>query len=309
MATLGRSPGAAPLTSADIPDNSITTAKIVDDNVTAAKIPAGAVSSDVLYLENNTSTQELSGTFATGTERLYFNDLYTLTGDLTIQENAHLALGTIADKDVLIEADTGSTERKITGEGTLDSGNVLQDTHRTSLTDMTGTLGSVVTGSPNLNLGNATFPAGHVLQVVSTTKTDSWAVSSSGSHAVAGLSVAITPRQTSNKILVQAHFCARIGDYGGGFNIFRNGSVIIPPTSYGSRTATHVSAYNGDANVTVQLSIQMLDSSLPSGELTYQVYVNARSNSTYYVNRGHDDTNTADRPRTIATITAMEVEV
>jgi hypothetical protein len=164
MAYLGRQGVTAPLTSADIPDNSITTAKIVDsnittakildDNVTAAKIPAGAVSSDVLYLENATAAQELSGTFATGTERLYFNDLYTLTGDLTIQENAHLALGTIADKDVLIEADTGSTERKITGEGTLDSGNVLQDTHRTSLTDMTGELGSAVTQATGYTLGS-----------------------------------------------------------------------------------------------------------------------------------------------------------
>ena len=64
MAYLGRHSAPAGLTSADIPDNSITsakivddsvtTAKILDDNVTAAKIPAGAVSSDVLYLENNT---------------------------------------------------------------------------------------------------------------------------------------------------------------------------------------------------------------------------------------------------------------
>jgi len=38
MATLGRSPGAAPLTSADIPDSSITTAKLIDSSVTSAKI-------------------------------------------------------------------------------------------------------------------------------------------------------------------------------------------------------------------------------------------------------------------------------
>ena len=40
MAYLGRQGVTAPLTSADIPDNSITTAKIVDDNVTAAKVAA-----------------------------------------------------------------------------------------------------------------------------------------------------------------------------------------------------------------------------------------------------------------------------
>jgi len=40
MATLGRSPGAAPLTSADIPDNSITSAKIVAGTVAASDVAA-----------------------------------------------------------------------------------------------------------------------------------------------------------------------------------------------------------------------------------------------------------------------------
>ena len=151
MAYMGRKGAAAPLTSADIPDGSITTAKIVDDNVTAAKIPAGAVSSDVVYLENNASTQDLSGTYST--ERLYFNDSYQLTGDVTV--TGHLALGTIADADVVITQD--STERTITGSGTLESGNVLQDTHGTDLTGMTGELGSAVTGGSGLTaLGTVT---------------------------------------------------------------------------------------------------------------------------------------------------------
>mgnify|MGYP003147772711 CR=1 FL=1 len=106
-------------------------------------------------LENASGTQNLGGTYST--ERMYLNDSYTLTGDVTIQENAHLALGTIADKDVTIEANTGSTEREITGEGTLDSGNLLQDTYRTSLTGMTGELGSGVTGGSGINkLGTVT---------------------------------------------------------------------------------------------------------------------------------------------------------
>jgi hypothetical protein len=163
MAYLGRKGASAALTSADIPDNSITTAKIVDDNVTAAKIPAGAVSSDVLYLENNTSTQTLSGTYST--ERLYFNDSYQLTGDVTV--TGHLALGTVADADVVITND--SSARTITGSGTLESGELLSS-KETDLTGMTGVLGSVVTGSPNLNLttgtlgSGVTFPTGHVIK-------------------------------------------------------------------------------------------------------------------------------------------------
>ena len=134
MAYLGRKGAVAPLPSADI--------------------PVGIVEgTDIAFLENASGTQNLGGTYST--ERMYLNDSYTLTGDVTI--TGHLALGTVADSDVVITQD--STERTITGSGTLDAGNVLQDTHRTSVTGMTGELGSAVTGSPNLNLGNATFPA------------------------------------------------------------------------------------------------------------------------------------------------------
>ena len=89
---------------------------------------------DIAFLENASGTQNLGGTYST--ERMYLNDSYTLTGDVTI--TGHLALGTVADSDVVITQD--STERTITGSGTLESGNVLQDTHRTSVTGMTGTL-------------------------------------------------------------------------------------------------------------------------------------------------------------------------
>ena len=134
MSYLGRKGAVAPLTSADI--------------------PVGIVEgTDIAFLENASGTQNLGGTYST--ERMYLNDSYTLTGDVTI--TGHLALGTVADSDVVITND--SSARTITGSGTLDAGNVLQDTHRTSVTGMTGELGSAVTGSPNLNLGNATFPA------------------------------------------------------------------------------------------------------------------------------------------------------
>ena len=46
MATLGRSPGAAPLTTSDIPDNSITAAKIVEGTITVGDIGTDAVGTD-----------------------------------------------------------------------------------------------------------------------------------------------------------------------------------------------------------------------------------------------------------------------
>ena len=129
MAYLGRKGAVAPLTSADI--------------------PVGIVEgTDIAFLENASGTQNLGGTYST--ERMYLNDSYTLTGDVTI--TGHLALGTVADSDVVITQD--STERTITGSGTLESGDLLHRGQET-LTGMTGELGSVVT-----------FPAGHIIQVV-----------------------------------------------------------------------------------------------------------------------------------------------
>ena len=133
MSYLGRKGAVAPLTSADI--------------------PVGIVEgTDIAFLENASGTQNLGGTYST--ERMYLNDSYTLTGDVTI--TGHLALGTVADSDIVI-TDDGST-RTITGPssgsdpGILETGELMQQ-RSSDLTGMTGelgtgvTLGSAITGT------------------------------------------------------------------------------------------------------------------------------------------------------------------
>jgi hypothetical protein len=190
MAYLGRRGALAPLTSADI--------------------PAGIVEgTDIAFLENSSGTQNLGGTYST--ERMYLNDSYTLTGDVNV--TGHLALGSIADEDIVITQD--STERTITGSGTIDSGNVLQDTHGTDLTGMTGVIGSAVTGSPNLNLttgtlgSGVTFPAGHLIQVVNhkTTTRGSAAITGANPAYNTGASFTtfnFTPHKASSKLLLSS---------------------------------------------------------------------------------------------------------
>ena len=138
MSYLGRRGAASPLTSGDIP----------------ADVVQGT---DIAYLENDSTTHNLGGTYST--ERMYLNDSYTLNDNVTV--TGHLALGSIADSDVVITQD--STERTITGSGTLEAGRLMND-FQSSLTGMTGELGSVVTGSPNLNLGNSIFPFGYIIK-------------------------------------------------------------------------------------------------------------------------------------------------
>ena len=180
MAYLGRKGAVAPLTSADI--------------------PVGIVEgTDIAFLENASGTQNLGGTYST--ERMYLNDSYTLTGDVTI--TGHLALGTVGDADVVITQD--GTERTITGSGTLKTGELMNE-RQTSLTGMTGELGSAVTGSPNLNLGNATFPAGHVLQSKTVRlDADGAGNTATGTTSIStGLALSMTPTNSSNKILIRA---------------------------------------------------------------------------------------------------------
>ena len=155
-----------------IEDDAITAAKIVAGAVTA-DIPTGGVSGDKIgYFENPTATQNLTGTYST--ERMYLNDSYTLTGDVTL--SGHLALGTVANTDVVITND--STARTITGNsGTLEGGRLLSKP-KSDLTGMTGVVGQLVTGGGGLTDGSSltslgtvasgtlgsgvTFPAGHM---------------------------------------------------------------------------------------------------------------------------------------------------
>jgi len=166
----------------------INTNAIADDAITAEKYALEASG----YVANTTN-QDLSGTYSDN--RLYTSDAYTVTGDVNV--TGHLALGSVADSDIVITQD--STERTITGSGTLESGRLLNDVP--SLTGMTGELGSAVTGSPNLNLGNSSFPAGHVIQVVSDTNESEWSHNTSTATPTP-YSQTITPSSNSNKILI-----------------------------------------------------------------------------------------------------------
>jgi len=167
----------------------INTNAIADDAVTGDKFSSNT------YLQN-TVNQDISGTYSD--KRLYTSDAYTVAGNVNV--TGHLGLGTITDGDITLTND--SSVRTIEGSGTIESGEIINEPN-TNLTGMTGELGSVVTGSPNLNLGNATFPVGHVIQTV-----HSGALSGGGSHNqtawqdIRQCSSTIVPLKTNSKILI-----------------------------------------------------------------------------------------------------------
>ena len=178
--------GVTSVGSPSITDNGNSNAMTIDANEDISLV--GSLTGTSLKQNSN---QNLSGTY--GSHELFIADGYTLTGNITVTDD--LVLTKLSDDGTSITLTTDGNSQTITGSGSIESSTLAQ-TPVTSVTGMTGvldsavtgspalnldnatgspaitgfgtvtsgTLGSGVTGSPALNLGNATFPTGHVIQ-------------------------------------------------------------------------------------------------------------------------------------------------
>tara|TARA_Y100001963_G_C6711910_1_gene414711 strand:- start:16 stop:1152 length:1137 start_codon:yes stop_codon:yes gene_type:complete len=140
-------------------DDDIVRIDVVESfNLPDALKASGDTMSGTLKLNGGIQQQtsaDLSGTYAY--HQLMLSDAFTVAGDVTISDN--LVLAKLSDDSNAITISNDTSTRTITGTGSLEASTLAQ-TPNASLTGMTGEIGSAVTGSPNLNLGNATFPAG-----------------------------------------------------------------------------------------------------------------------------------------------------
>ena len=127
--------------------------------LSSADIDSGAVTLDDISWTDQPASMNISGNVDKHTMRL--SDQVVIDGNLNITDN--LILSKISDDGNAIILTTDRSTRTITGTGSLEASTLTQ-TPNASLTGMTGEIGSVVTGSPNLNLGNATFPSGMTIK-------------------------------------------------------------------------------------------------------------------------------------------------
>ena len=155
---------------------------------------------------------------------------------------------------------------------------------------------------------------GGIIQCVQTVKTDTFSTSASGNTAITGLSASITPRSTSNKILVtyNINYDSTRGNSGGGFRIFRDGSHITASSgaTAGNRyTVSGDFGSNNDADQSgMHRSFTYLDSPSSTSSLTYQIYTYQESSSfTTHINRARGDGDQGDDPRMSSVITLMEI--
>jgi hypothetical protein len=131
------------------------------------------------------------------------------------------------------------------------------------------------------------FPAGSVLQVVSTNSNTSYSTTSSSLSDATNLSVSITPSSSSNKILLICSVVATNSNGNGNFYFKRNATSISVSEKYFAATGT-----------TTQVSVSMsyLDSPATTSAITYLVQFNA-GGGTQHINQNG----------AYSTITAMEI--
>ena len=151
---------------------------------------------------------------------------------------------------------------------------------------------------------------GGIVQCVTTTKTDTFTTSSTSFTDVTGMSVSITPRSSSNKVLVSLTMCFIGNNSTNAYvRLVRDATTIAVGDAVGSRVQFTMSDYQGSAasNQSPSGSIVFLDSPSTTSATTYKVQMRTQGAGTVYVNRSPTDADNADAGRGISVITVMEV--
>ena len=162
----------------------------------------------------------------------------------------------------------------------------------------TFTAGQVLTAAQMNDLRGAF----RILQVVSTTKTDTFSTTSTSMVDVTGLSASITPQDTNSKVLVLVDLINGNNDAikFNAYNLVRNASTIAQ--SSGGTLDFTTNSYPNNASMGLAVNINYLDSPASATAVTYKIQMSVPNGGTGYVGRF-----AATDVRAISTITLLEV--
>jgi hypothetical protein len=148
---------------------------------------------------------------------------------------------------------------------------------------------------------------GTVLQVQSTTKTDTFTHNTTTFTDVTGLSVSITPKSSSSKIMVMAVVSGTgqtaVTNFFG--RLVRDSTAIAIGDAAGVRIRGTVGARDQD-NIST-MTILHLDSPATTSSTTYKVQVRSQSTGIIYINRTSNDGDDTATIRTVSSISVMEI--
>jgi len=123
------------------------------------------------------------------------------------------------------------------------------------------------------------------------------------------ITASITPRSSSNKILIIGQICCDIDSNSRGFlSLTKAGSQI---TAYrgdaaGNRLRAVCNMENNDSGVGLIYTLCFLDSPATTSSTTYGIGME-RDGNTMYVNRSSDDSNVSNRMRGATSLTLLEI--
>ena len=150
---------------------------------------------------------------------------------------------------------------------------------------------------------------GKVGQVVSTSKTDVFSSTSTGSFIdITGLSLSITPSSTSSKILVIFHINLSTSNLA--YTKIRRGTTDIAIGDAASsriRVTTGHGSYSGDTNRSFTYSATFLDSPSSTSQLDYNIQGYCETSNTTYINRSANDPDSDTGYRMVSSLTLMEI--
>jgi hypothetical protein len=171
---------------------------------------------------------------------------------------------------------------------------------------------SGVTTLANATITAGTFPAGHVLQVLSTTKTDTFSHATTTVTTITGLTVAITPSSTSNKILIMGgvNFGKVNANSGYPLKIFKDSTEIGIGGAAGNRPLgmadLNMPAYSG--SFMEHRYVSFLDSPNTTSAITYSFRIVSRDSTAITINSPSTDGDNTYTMRGSSTITVMEIK-
>ena len=147
-----------------------------------------------------------------------------------------------------------------------------------------------------------------ILQVVSTTKTDTFSTSSTSFTDLTGLTATITPTSTASKVLVfvNSNYSDDASGSTGRFRLLRDATVIAAGAAAGSRSPVFAATRLGDTAAMIAVGVNHLDSPASVAATVYKVQIAVQTGNGY-VNRSANDGDAANVGRAVSSITLMEV--
>jgi len=147
---------------------------------------------------------------------------------------------------------------------------------------------------------------GRVAQLVQAVKTDTANITSQTFATITGLSLNITPSASSSKILLIMNVTGAGNQ--SAFRFLRGSTAIGIGDADGSRIQVTAGGPDTNDNKMFEVGMTFLDSPSTTSETTFLVQTRIlNSGNTTRINRSNDDTDNSQHPRTISTLTAMEI--